>query len=335
MQIGSGEHTYAWIDRWARIPDTETARLGWAHHAVVATADGKIIAFHPGDPTTLVFDRDGNLQSAWNADLAEAHGMTVVQDGGTEYLWIADQGAKRALQDGYTYQMASKGWQVVKTTLDGKIVARLSEPPPLALYAEKRYAPTWVAVNEERHGGNGDVWVTDGYGQSYVHRYNNAGAYVGSINGEEGRAGAFACPHAIWVDPRKAEPELYVADRTNHRIQVYDLDGRFKRVFGSDFLSSPSAFARIGDRLVIGELRARLTILDENDQLVCYLGENEAVCGVDGWPNVKDEQGAISRTDRLEPGRFNSPHGLAADGDGNLYVSEWLIGGRFTKLAKI
>src|SRR5437868_10033678 len=53
-------------------------------------------------------------------------------------------------------------------------------------------------------------------------------------------------------------PELYVADRSNHRIQVYDVEGAFKRVVGADFLSSPSAFARDGDLLIVAELRARL-----------------------------------------------------------------------------
>ena len=112
------------------------------------------------------------------------------------------------------------------------------------------------------------------------------------------------------------------------------MDGRFQRAFGAGYLSSPSAFASHGDLLVIAELRARLAILDADDQLVCYLGENEAVCQAEGWPNNKNEAGDIIPTKLLEAGKFNSPHGLAADADGNLYVAEWLVGGRFTKLVK-
>ena len=67
-----------------------------------------------------------------------------------------------------------------------------------------------------------------------------------------------------------------------------------------------------------------------------YLGENEGVCNRDlGWPNINGDDGKPERTDLLEPGKFNSPHGLAIDKDGHLYVAEWLIGGRFTKLAKL
>ena len=86
--------------------------------------------------------------------------------------------------------------------------------------------------------------------------------------------------------------------------------------------------------MVIAELKARLAVLDIDDNLVTYLGDNLAVSDVEGWPNVLDENCQPVRTGLLEPGKFNSPHGMAVDGDGNLYIAEWLIGGRFTKLAK-
>ena len=174
----------------------------------------------------------------------------------------------------------------------------------------------------------------DGYGQSYVHRYDKAGNYLASINGEDGEAGAFDCPHAVFIDRRKSEPELYVADRGNGRVQVFDLAGGYKRTFGSDFLTSPSAFVTHGDIMVIAELRARLAVLNAGDRLVCYLGDNSQVANVEGWPNNKDVSGKIVRPRLLEPGKFNSPHGLAVDRHGNLYSAEWLIGGRFTKLVK-
>ena len=327
MRIGSGDNTYEWTGNWAKIPNTESARTGWAHHGVVVTDAGNIIAYHQGDPTVLVFDSEGNLRSSWDSGLTEAHGITLVKEGGTEYLWMADNGRKRAANLGYGYPEGSTpvSGRAVKTTLDGRNLMSL-KGPELSIYREGDYMPTSVAVNEERHGGNGDVWVADGYGQSYVHRYDKAGNYMSSINGEEGEAGAFNCPHGIFVDRRRGEPELYVADRTNRRVQVYDLDGVFKRSFGSEFLSSPSGFVTDGDLLIVAELRARLAVLDGEDSLVCYLGDNEEVATIDGWPNVPSEH--------IEPGKFNSPHGIAVDGEGNLFVAEWLIGGRITKLGK-
>lgn len=114
------------------------------------------------------------------------------------------------------------------------------------------------------------------------------GRYLATIDGREGGAGAFACPHGIWT--------------------------------------SPCGSIAWGDELLIPELRARLAVLDGEDRLVCYLGQNEAVCDLAGWPNHERHL--------LEAGRFNSPHGMAADPDGNLYVVEWIPGGRITRLAR-
>ena len=333
MRIGSGEHTYEWVDGWASLPDTESARAGWAHHGVAVTSSGDLVAFHQGDPTVLVFDGSGNLRDSWDSGLTDAHGITLVREDGSDYLWIADNGRKRDPSTDYEYPATPKRAQVVKMTLEGRTVMSLRSPD-LPVYEKGSYFPTWVAVNEERNGGNGDVWVADGYGENYVHRYDRDGAYVSSINGEEGEAGAFNCPHAIFVDTRGTEAELYVADRGNARVQVYDLEGAFKRSFGEDFLTSPSGFAVAGELMIVAELQARLTVLDADDRLVCYLGANEEVASGDGWPNSRNADGDLVRPPVLEPGRFNSPHGMATDGQGNVYVAEWLIGGRFTKLAK-
>ena len=336
MRIGGGEHTYDWIDDWARIPDTESARGGWAHPGVAIDEAGRILTFHAGDPTVLVFDQDGRLLESVRTELTEGHGITVTKEGDTEYIWVADSGSKRVRKDGQLVQTNAPTGQVVKMTMHGQPVLTL-ERPDLPIYREGKYAPTSVAVNEERFGGNGDIWVADGYGQSHVHRYSRFskhGTYVGSINGTEGAAGSFATPHGVWIDHRKSEPELYIADRSNRRVQVYDVEGNFKRSFGSDYLSSPSGFAVDGSVLIVAELRARLALVDLQDRLIGYLGANESVCDAPGWPNMLDDQGVPARTTRLEPGKFNSPHGMAADHDGNIYVAEWLIGGRVTKLTK-
>ena len=342
MRIGSGGHTYEWMDSWAKIPDDDSARRGWAHPGIVVTESGDVITCHYGDPTILTFDKEGNLKSSWNADISDGHGISLVKEGGTEYLWIADNGRKRNPDAEYEYQTrASKAGQVIKMTLDGQKVMDL-ERPDLEVYRDGTYSPTSVSVNEERHGGNGDIWVADGYGESYVHRFDKAGNHIRSINGEEGDAGGFSCPHGIFIDRRKSEPELYIADRSNRRVQVYDLEGNYKRVFGSDFLTSPSGFAAHQDLMIVIELRARLAVLDIDDGLVDYLGANPAIADVErgipqdieGWPNNVNADGQSVRSRILEPGKFNSPHGMAVDSDGNIYVAEWLIGGRITKLAK-
>ncbi len=59
------------------------------------------------------------------------------------------------------------------------------------------------------------------------------------------------------------------------------------------------------------------------------------MCERPGWPNAKNAAGEVVRPPSLTAGKFNSPHGLAADLEGNLYVAEWLIGGRYTQLLRL
>lgn len=327
LHTGSGPHSFRWVDGWAKLPGSETARAGWAHHGLAITEQGQVLAFHQGESRVLVLDLEGNLVRSWRCDLTEGHGLTLVKEGRAERLWLADPGRKRTREHNYQYPATASpiSGRVVKTDLRGRVLMELA-PPPLDIYQRGNYCPTSVAVHEARFGGNGDIWVADGYGQSYLHRFDQAGHYLSSLSGEEGAAGRFNTPHGIFIDRRKPQPELYVADRSNRRVQVYGLDGGFRRAFGGEFLSSPSAFAVWGDSLIVAELRGRLAVLDRDDRLECYLGENGAVAEVKGWPNVPPE--------RIVPGRFNSPHGLAVDRDGNLYVAEWLIGGRTVKLVR-
>lgn len=334
MHIDCGGTGYEWIEGWANLPATYSSRTGWSHHGLALTDSGKVVSYHQADGTVLVLDQDGNLERSWASGLAEGHGITAVKDGDAEFLWIADNGRKRTPATAYEYPEsgAPTVGQVVKMSMDGETVLRLPTPPVDA-YRDGDYMPTWVAVNEERHGGNGDVWVTDGYAVDLVHRYDKSGNYLGTITGEDGRAGKFNNPHAILMDTRKSEPELYVADRGNGRVQVYDAEGVFKRAFGESDFIKPSGLTLSGDHMVVADLNARLSIVDPDDALVCHLGDNHDVTDVEGWPNNVSEGGDKVRPGVLRPGKFNSPHGVVADHHGNIYVAEWLIGGRYIKLA--
>src|SRR6185312_7396107 len=308
-RVGSGEHTYDWFENWATIPESAVGRDNGRTHGVVTTSDGSIVVLHVGKPAVLVYDQRGALIDAWGDRFPGAHGLTLVTENGADFLWLTD------------YVTG----EVVKTTMRGETV--LSLPfPDLRGFNDPKYAPTWVAVYEERLGGNGDVWVADGYGAAYLHRYDRTGRYLSSIDGTAG-AGRFRHPHGIFVDTRKPEPELYVADRMNRRVQVFDLDGAFKRVLADLPDASPCAFIPDGDYTLVPEApyRSRISVLDPDDRVACILGENDAVCARDGFPNDR----AL-----MEAGRFVAPHSVAATPVGDLYVVEWVAGGRITKLER-
>ena len=324
------KNSYKWIDNWGNRERSEKSISGWAHPGMATTADGNIVTCDSGESLILVFNQDGKLLDSWNGNFSDAHGITISKEGSSEVLWIADNGSKR--QPGHQYDYApeakSESGRVFKSAFGGEELMELPMPPHEA-YKTSKYSPTSVVINDS---GNGDIWVADGYGASLVHRFSSDGRYVQTIDGSTG-AGLFSCPHGIAIDYRKPEPELYVADRANARVQVFDLDGNFKRSFGSDFLTTPSGFAFSNNLAIISELRSRLAVVDIHDNLINYLFPNPDAPSMDGWPNETTKSGTLQRPSSLEPKKFNSPHGMTVDNSGNIYVAEWLIGGRFTKLS--
>ena len=342
MKIGTLPFEYEWVSDWADIPNPASAKTGWAHHGMAVTKSGEVLAIHPAESLVMVFDPQGTLLNSFEIPVREAHQMALATEDGEQHLWIADPGRKNLKSNG-AYEPTAGEWggRAVRVSLSGELQQRIGQPPHSA-YGSSDFAPTSVAVFEPHQGGNGDVWVTDGYGASLVHRFDSSGEYVQTIDGGEGSGGRFDCPHGIWIDYRKANAELYVADRANKQVQVYGMDGTFLRSFGKDVLTSPSAFAIDGQHLIVAELRARFAVFDLDDRFVTYIGENEAISRIErnspqdepGWPNGLDESGNVVRSKILEPGKLNSPHGIATDASGNIYSGEWLIGGRYTKLVK-
>jgi hypothetical protein len=90
MRVGRGEHTFEWIDNWAAIPDTPEGAADGRTHGVVVTRDGRVIVFHVGKPAVLIFDAGGSLVETWGDRFPGAHGLTLVEENGVEYLWLTD-----------------------------------------------------------------------------------------------------------------------------------------------------------------------------------------------------------------------------------------------------
>ena len=335
---------------WADLTALPEAANSWAHNGIVVTAAGEVVGFHGGLLVTL--DVDGKVSKSARPGLTEGHGITLVREEDEEFLWVSDPGFvfEVGADDGDEVwepvfgkgvHVESRPPRVVKMTLEGEILFELPTPPrgpasPPGMMGD--YCPCGAAVDEERFEGTGDVWVADGYGSSMVHRFDKQGDLLLTLTGEEG-GGRFLCPHAVFIDRRGGKtPELYIADRENKRVQVYDLQGHYMRTIGTAFLNSPSGFAVLEGLLVIAELYSRLAVVDVEDSLVGYLGASESAdSGLGwpdrpGWPNALSADGRAIKTQAPRHDEFNSPHSLATDADGNLYVSEWLIGGRYTKL---
>ena len=298
---------YRWIENWITIPDSPLGRTNGRTHGVAVLKSGEIVVFHQADPAVLFYSPAGELLRSWGC-FPGAHGLTLVEENGAEYLWLTDEVTK----------------DVVKMSLDGVVVSRLAQPLHSA-YEKGSFIPTWVAVAEDRFGGSGDIWVADGYGCSLVHRFDCEGNLIGSLDGTEG-GGRFNCRHGLALDTRRAEPEFYIADRGNKRFQVYGIDGVHRRTFGEDFLNSPDVSVQMGECLIVPELVAGITILGAADRPASSLGFQSGADHLMGWPNERRW---------LREGLFNSPHSATADELGNIYVVEWITGGRVTKLERL
>jgi DNA-binding beta-propeller fold protein YncE len=305
--------SYRWIADWAKVD----AGQGHAHHGIVVDRDGTILSGHATDSIVQRLDRDGKLLGSFPVPVGETHCLALGAPGKTPTLWIADVEGSDA-----------SGPRVVQVDMTGKLLAKVTKTD-LGYGEKENFCPTAVAVDDQ----TGEVYIADGYGSSRVHRLSPDLKKLNTIAGSG--VGTFSCPHWVWIDRRSGATRIYVADRSNDRIQVFTPDGAFVKVITAG-LVTPSGFAGFGDYLVVAELKARVLVLDRDDKTVAILGAGQAHVAKPGWPNRKlDDGSTIPPQKDIAVGEFNSPHGITADPQGNIYVSEWLLGDRFTKLERV
>ncbi|WP_194396392.1 hypothetical protein [Microbacterium atlanticum] len=297
------------------------------HSGIAITPDGTIYCAHPQGRALLVIDPEGATREVPTA-LTELHGIARTSDDGV--LAVADPGYRMLPGEDAHYEAEWKqGRAVLLAVADGRIVVELAQPD-LPVYSEACWRPTSIDVDRGQ-GGTDEVWVADGYGADLVHRYASDGTLLGTYDGSETGA-RFSCPHGIVLRRRGDELRALVADRSNHRIVVLDQDGRAVSVFGEDQLDSPSSFALLGEDLFVTELFGGVAQFDREDSFVRRL-EPRRVRSHEGagWPNRLGEDGEALFAPDLVPATFNSPHGIAAH-EGDLVLTEWLIGGRLVRV---
>ncbi|NQW11297.1 MAG: peptidase [Alphaproteobacteria bacterium] len=194
-----GDRRYRIERGWARLPD----RMNWGMVSQIAAAsDGRLFVLQRADPPVLVFGPDGAFAGGlMDGRIVDGHAIHIDRrPNGTERLFIVDRDAH----------------EIVCADLDGDVLFTLGTRHVPAFEAPFN-SPTDVAVAED-----GEIYISDGYGNTRVHRFSADGEHLGSWGALGTEPGAFITPHAITIDP---EDRVLVADRENNRVQVFNREG--------------------------------------------------------------------------------------------------------------
>ena len=325
--IGEGGFRYRCEHAFPQLPE----KYHWqVTHNVAVDPDNNLYVIHEGDakltdhPSIFVFDAEGTFIRAFGQQFqGGGHGLEVHVEEGTPYLYVA------------AYQQVKS---IAKLTLEGEVVWQKHAPMKSDLYAEgeasdpeavwgrDRFMPTNFAFLPD-----GDFLVADGYGSYAIHRYDADGNWLSHFGGPGDGQGTFSLPHGIWLDDRgQDDPEIVIADRAHHTLQTFTLDGKYKKTVTGFGL--PANMDTYGDLMLVPELLARVSILDENHNTLVTIGGDQERIQADN----KKNKGFTIRTQESEwqQGKFVHPHDGCFDKEGNLYIAEWVSTGRITKLTR-
>lgn len=277
-KFGSEELHYQVVEGWGKLP--ENWKFGHVIGVEVDSRD-RVYVFNRGENPVIIFDKEGAFLSSWGKGVFKnPHG-----------IYIDDRDS--------VYCTDSGDHTVRKFTANGELLriwGTRDEPKE----EEPFNRPTDFAI-----APTGEMYVSDGYGNSKVHKYSADGDFLFSW-GEKGDApGQFDLPHDVCVHK---DGRVFVADRQNHRVQIFDPDGILLDMW-TGFKQPCSVYIDAEERVFVTELQARMSILDIEGNLLTRWGEEKSKA----------------------LGLFIAPHASAVDSQGGLYIGETLEGSRIQK----
>lgn len=304
--LGSGEHRYECIHDWIKAP--RWIKFGDTHGVAQDAAGNIYIAHTVGEGsasknTICVYNSEGKFLDSWGEQfVGGAHGLDIRKEGDTEFIYHCDVNHRK----------------VVKTRLDGTVEWEIADVKASNKYSSgENFVPTNVAFHP-----NGDFFIGDGYGSSWIHRFDSKGNYKSTFGGRGAEKGQVNSPHGLWLDDRGSEPLLVVADRSNRRLQYFSLDGQHVK-FVTDGIRLPCHFSIQKGVMLIPDLESTITLLDPDNKVIAHLG--------DGHPtNLRGKPASD-----FIAGKFVHPHDAMFLANGDILVAEWVPQGRVTLLRKL
>jgi len=311
----NNSYNYEFARDWPRIPDEYLPQ----DVCSAATDESEnVYVLSRGKHPFLMMDRDGKLLKTWGAgQFTRAHGICLSPDG---YIWCVDDDnhcVRKYTADGDLLQTVGTPGKCTDTGCVNKDTESIRRSAGPFCY------PTGIAFLKD----TGEFFVTDGYGNARVHHFTPDGELISSFGNPGSGPGEFKNPHAIAIGDNGL---LYVADRENDRIQIFEPDGKVADIW-DDVIYRPQGVAldKFGYVFVIElgfvlfnltrkpvdvQPKARVSILSPEGKLVGRIGDGESVEGNIHWS-----------------------HGIAVSPRGDVYTGEvvlTLAGGKYPAGAK-
>jgi peptidylamidoglycolate lyase len=289
------EGGYAVVHGWPMLPFGRT--LGQAT-GVAVDSHNHVFVFHragrewsdpfPPEPieasTVIVFDGEtGQMLSEWGGNMfVMPHGLSI---DAADNIWLTDVGRH----------------QVFKLSHDGDLLLTLGEERVAGADSEHFNLPTDVAVLKD-----GSFYVSDGYANTRVVKFSSEGQFQFQWGERGSNEGQFDLPHGIAVD---GESRVYVADRSNSRVQVFDREGSFVAQWKSTEIGRPYAVAIGPDE--------KAYVIDGGDQPLEPPDRSRALrMSLNG-----DVEATFGRYGNYD-GQFQLGHDIAVGQDGAVYVAD-------------
>jgi DNA-binding beta-propeller fold protein YncE len=274
---------------------------------VAVHSDDTVFAYGRKESAVLRFDPDGRQVARWGAgDTVRAHGISISPIEPAVFCVDCDGHA--------VHKYTMDGERL--STIDSRIDVDYTGYTRFDSYSVQRGGPPFCYPTAVTFGPTGDLYVSDGYGNARVHRFSPDGELLSSW-GEPGEApGQFVLPHAILVDGDR----LYVADRENDRVQIFDLDGNYLDEWGECY--RPAGMVKDATGLIVLAELGRVNVAKGAERYFDFDAPH-------GRITLREPSGRVVTTLSSDggagPDEYFSPHGVAVDSRGDIYVAETYV----------
>ncbi|MEM7530794.1 MAG: peptidyl-alpha-hydroxyglycine alpha-amidating lyase family protein [Chloroflexota bacterium] len=287
MIVGNDTYKYEIVTDWPQVP-SEWAGWHWGWIVGVACdSQDRIFVYSRSERPLLVFDTAGNYLETWGEGILvpkQAHGLFIDSE---DNVFCVDTSNHRIDKFDRT------GAHLMTISSVG-----VEAGQPAAADGDPFNRPTDLAV-----APNGDLFISDGYGNARVHKYSATGEHLLSWGERGDGPSQFSISHSVRMGK---DGHVWICDRENNRVQIFDTDGNFLHEWTGLLRPNTIHFDPNDDVIYVAELGRQISLYTTDQALITQWGGAEQSYEVGGF--------------------IGGPHGLWTDSRGNIYAGEVELG---------